>query len=605
MLAVQRRMEQEADYDLYDALDLERDASAEAVRTAFRDLSRTYHPDKQQGSAARGGASASSDSGGAEAAFRRVHRAYRVLGDEDLRAFYDRYGHAGVRLAEELPDDEVPARRSNGNALSLKEDRLQQLEQRVRSLMQKREELRIQRLLALSGTFTLAIAAAPGPSGARLRRRCRLQYCSTSHAVQIAASERLNVTVGCTSHVQSTHGMGVAKLLLAAALQLGPLTTLRTSLGVPCGPAPLPELDVSLVRSVSDHLRVRQRAQWSTDGRTLSLGMMPWLSRTLQGSLAVSCGDSPGCSLGLLKRSSASGHSCRVSLDLQPGVGDLAVQLKYKPSQGFSVKVAPSVSQRGWALLVTCTKVVDTQGLTKLYWVLRVRRRSLLVRLGIRRSGLRFSLPLELWPEAAGPLPLQEAALLATFWVVPPVALRLLRLGLLHYFRWPRARSRVAGGDGGKETGEPCAAEEATAAAGEQQAEAAAAAAAAEQRRLVEREATRRRVAEAASQGLEIVWAKYGDLSLAVKEGPAELGVIDVTGCLMAKVRESRLLISDRPKSALLGFCVPPPRPLPASAGGVTAQSCQLRARVLHVVYRFGGAIHARTFGDTEAVVLP
>merc|ERR1712113_1222299 len=116
-------------------------------------------------------------------------------------------------------------------------------------------------------------------------------------------------------------------------------------------------------------------------------------------------------------------------------------------------------------------------------------------------------------------------------------------------------------------------------------------AAAREQRRLMEREASRRRTAEASDNGLEIIWARYGDPALAVMEGHAGAGVIDVTDCLMAKVRSSKLFISDRPKSSLLGFCVPPVHECYREVEGPMSS---VRARVLHVAYHYGGVAHAR-----------
>merc|ERR1712129_47834 len=131
-------------------------------------------------------------------------------------------------------------------------------------------------------------------------------------------------------------------------------------------------------------------------------------------------------------------------------------------------------------------------------------------------------------------------------------------------------------------------------------------AAAIAQRRLVEREAARRRTSEVAQQGLEILWAKYGEPALAIIEGPTQPGVIDVGECLMAKVRSSRLVISDKPKSSLLGFCVPPAGDSPVVAESQPLpEGPRLRTPVSHIAYRFGGVVHAQTFGDTEPVVLP
>src|SRR3970282_2982147 len=77
--------------DYYDNLGLPRGASPEEVKSSFRRLARQYHPDVNK----------SSD---AEERFKEINEAYAVLSDEEKRAAYDRFGHAGVRGAGGAPD---------------------------------------------------------------------------------------------------------------------------------------------------------------------------------------------------------------------------------------------------------------------------------------------------------------------------------------------------------------------------------------------------------------------------------------------------------------------------------------------------------------------
>lgn len=63
--------------DYYKILGVEKSASAEEVKKAFRKLAHKYHPDKQ---------------GGDEAKFKEVNEAFQVLGDETKRKQYDQYG---------------------------------------------------------------------------------------------------------------------------------------------------------------------------------------------------------------------------------------------------------------------------------------------------------------------------------------------------------------------------------------------------------------------------------------------------------------------------------------------------------------------------------
>lgn len=69
--------------DLYSVLGLERSASPDEVKRAFRRLAMDYHPDRNKAP-------------DAEAKFKQVNAAYEVLSDPEKRARYDRYGAAGV-----------------------------------------------------------------------------------------------------------------------------------------------------------------------------------------------------------------------------------------------------------------------------------------------------------------------------------------------------------------------------------------------------------------------------------------------------------------------------------------------------------------------------
>lgn len=66
--------------DYYQILGVSRDASAEAIKKAFRKLARKYHPDV-------------SKEPDAEARMKEVNEAYAVLADTEKRAAYDQLGH--------------------------------------------------------------------------------------------------------------------------------------------------------------------------------------------------------------------------------------------------------------------------------------------------------------------------------------------------------------------------------------------------------------------------------------------------------------------------------------------------------------------------------
>jgi molecular chaperone DnaJ len=69
--------------DYYEVLGVDRNATDEDIKKAFRKLAFKYHPDHNR-----------EDNSGE--AFKEINEAYEVLCDRDKRAAYDRYGHAGV-----------------------------------------------------------------------------------------------------------------------------------------------------------------------------------------------------------------------------------------------------------------------------------------------------------------------------------------------------------------------------------------------------------------------------------------------------------------------------------------------------------------------------
>ncbi len=72
--------------DYYVVLEVERSASIDEIKKAYRKKAMQYHPDKNPGDKE------------AEEKFKEVAEAYAILGDEQKRARYDRYGHAGEQM---------------------------------------------------------------------------------------------------------------------------------------------------------------------------------------------------------------------------------------------------------------------------------------------------------------------------------------------------------------------------------------------------------------------------------------------------------------------------------------------------------------------------
>jgi molecular chaperone DnaJ len=74
--------------DYYQLLGVDRAASAEDIKKAFRKLAMKYHPDKNPGDAK------------AEEKFKEINQAYEVLSNAEKRKAYDQYGHENYQRAQ-------------------------------------------------------------------------------------------------------------------------------------------------------------------------------------------------------------------------------------------------------------------------------------------------------------------------------------------------------------------------------------------------------------------------------------------------------------------------------------------------------------------------
>ncbi len=69
--------------DYYEILGVQKNASQDEIKKAFRKMAHSHHPDKQGGDADK---------------FKEANEAYSTLSDEKKRAQYDQFGHAGANM---------------------------------------------------------------------------------------------------------------------------------------------------------------------------------------------------------------------------------------------------------------------------------------------------------------------------------------------------------------------------------------------------------------------------------------------------------------------------------------------------------------------------
>ena len=74
--------------DLYEILNVSKDASQDDIKKSYRKLALKYHPDKNP------------DNQEAEKKFKEAAEAYSVLSNQQKRSRYDQFGHAGVGMGD-------------------------------------------------------------------------------------------------------------------------------------------------------------------------------------------------------------------------------------------------------------------------------------------------------------------------------------------------------------------------------------------------------------------------------------------------------------------------------------------------------------------------
>ncbi|XP_061752309.1 dnaJ (Hsp40) homolog, subfamily C, member 5 gamma b [Nerophis ophidion] len=90
----QRKMSTAGD-SLYKVLGLQKGATPEEIKKAYRKLALRHHPDKNP------------DNPEAAEMFKEINNANSILSDENKRVIYDEYGSMGLYVAEQFGDESV------------------------------------------------------------------------------------------------------------------------------------------------------------------------------------------------------------------------------------------------------------------------------------------------------------------------------------------------------------------------------------------------------------------------------------------------------------------------------------------------------------------
>ena len=81
--------------DYYEVLGVDKNATDEELKKAYRKLAKKYHPDANPDNKKE-----------AEAKFKEVNEAYEVLSDSQKRKMYDQFGH-DLKVSDLISEEEI------------------------------------------------------------------------------------------------------------------------------------------------------------------------------------------------------------------------------------------------------------------------------------------------------------------------------------------------------------------------------------------------------------------------------------------------------------------------------------------------------------------
>ena len=335
-------------FDLYETLNVPRTASQEEIRNGYLNMSRLHHPDKSQSSGET---------------FKDVNRAYKILTDPTLRAFYDKHGFEPTLLAETTMDEQV-------TAITHIDDKLKFLEARVRAMIRSSEELRVQKFLQPSASISMGTRI--------LSWRDPFYYTwtnSSSNAGLSVYAGKYSLSLYQSSFVQRG-GAAVSRASIILSAAFSPLLSGRSVVHLMGGK--FPALELMVQKQLTDETVIRQSVvvdelKVNSDGPKLPISISTeWvqqLGEVLVGTLGVTLGQTRGVSLELAKKMGGVDwpHVLRkVRAKARVGLmsnGDISIggKAKYMIAEGLEVHAGPQLSiGRGLSFEFTFHKELES-----------------------------------------------------------------------------------------------------------------------------------------------------------------------------------------------------------------------------------------------------
>jgi len=190
------------DDDLYTTLGVEKEATDDDVKRAYRRLSLAYHPDRWQGT---------QDKRDAGERFLRVTRAYTVLSDSHKRMAYDELGPRDFEQGMRLLSTEV----NSSAKLRAKFER----EQQRTSEREYQARLRMAGSVVLSSTASDMLAPADPDTPWSERMGPSLASAAMNEDMTLVLDRRTALTLGC--QILTKSGLGGCTLRMGFKRSLG------------------------------------------------------------------------------------------------------------------------------------------------------------------------------------------------------------------------------------------------------------------------------------------------------------------------------------------------------------------------------------------------